>query len=60
MLKSHDVRKAIEAAAQMLPAHHQMAINDYLAHSAGMVQQHRMRQPQFVVDTAVLLDSLAG
>ncbi len=53
------MRKAVEAAAQMLPAHHQEAINDYMAHSAGVVQQ-RMRQPQFVVDTAVLLDSLTG
>ncbi|XP_016107636.1 uncharacterized protein, partial [Sinocyclocheilus grahami] len=60
MLKSQDVRKAIEAAAKTLPAHHQDAINDYLAHRAGVVQTHRMRQPQFVVNTAVLLDSLAG
>ncbi len=49
-----------KAATKMLPAHQQKAINNYLAYSAGVVQQHRMLQPQFVVDTAVLLDSLAG
>ncbi len=48
-----------KAATKMLPAHQQKAINNYLAYSAGVVQ-HRMLQPQFVVDTAVLLDSLAG
>lgn len=54
------MRVAVEAAAQTLPVEHQKAIKDYLAQSTGGVQQDRMQQPQFVVDTAVLLDSLAG
>ncbi len=54
------MRKAAEAAAKMLPVHQQEAINHYLAYSTGVVQQHRRPHPQCVVDTAVLLDSLAG
>ncbi|KAI2647250.1 N-lysine methyltransferase KMT5A-A [Labeo rohita] len=60
VLRSRDVRKAIEATAQMLSADNQEAIRQYLTHSTGGAQQDRMQQPQFVVDTAVLLDSLAG
>ncbi len=60
MLRSLDVRKAAKAAAKMLPVHQQEAINHYLAYSTGVVQQHRRPHPQCVVDTAVLLDSLAG
>ncbi|KAL0153860.1 hypothetical protein M9458_050842, partial [Cirrhinus mrigala] len=60
VLGSHRLRVAVEAAAQTLPVEHQKAIKDYLAQSTGGVQQDRMQQPQFVVDTAVLLDSLSG
>ncbi|KAK2892501.1 hypothetical protein Q8A67_012489 [Cirrhinus molitorella] len=58
--RSVDVWKSVEAAAQTLPADRQKAVKEYLAHSTGGVQRERMQQPQFVVETAVLLDSLAG
>ncbi|KAK2886180.1 hypothetical protein Q8A67_017017 [Cirrhinus molitorella] len=50
MVKSSAVRKV---SAKTLPAHQQEAISDYM-------HQKHYREPQDIVDTAVLLDTLTG
>ncbi|KAL0152224.1 hypothetical protein M9458_051947, partial [Cirrhinus mrigala] len=55
--RSLDVRRAVETAARKLPAHQHEAVNLYLAHSTGT---GRKPQPQYIVDAAMLLDSLEG
>ncbi|XP_077083203.1 uncharacterized protein LOC143736351 [Siphateles boraxobius] len=51
---SQCVRRAVEAAAENLPAQQQGALHHYLALSAGAVR------PRDVVDAALLLESLAS
>lgn len=55
MVNSSAVRKAVQDSAKTLPAPQQEAISAYL-----LQQHYRKPQPQDIVDTAVLLDSLAG
>ncbi|XP_017210951.2 uncharacterized protein si:dkey-23a23.2 [Danio rerio] len=58
---SQFMRKTLRISAKNLPTHQRDAITLYLACSSGDPHQtHRRLQPQQVVDTAVLLDSLVG
>lgn len=56
-IRSYDVWRAVENAAEKLPAHQHEAVIHYLAHSASA---DRRPQPQDIVDAALLLDSLKG
>uniref|UniRef100_A0A8C1S358 Si:dkey-23a23.2 n=1 Tax=Cyprinus carpio TaxID=7962 RepID=A0A8C1S358_CYPCA len=56
-IRSYDVRRAFENAAEKLPAHQHEAVIHYLAHSASA---DRRPQPQDIVDAALLLDFLKG
>ncbi|XP_056310459.1 uncharacterized protein si:dkey-23a23.2 isoform X2 [Danio aesculapii] len=61
LVRSQVLRKTLRISAKTMPTHQRDAVALYLACSSGDPHQtHRRMQPQQVVDTAVLLDSMVG